>query len=98
MLADGTLREAITRLLVDQMHLAVPSHDADLLETAVLDSMGLVDLLVHLEKAFGVSIGVEELDFDHFRSVASIAAMVGARMRTNNGGSPSRPVADAQEG
>lgn len=98
MLTDEALRESITRLLVDQMHLAVSSHDTELLETALLDSMGLVDLLVHLEKTFGVSIGVEELDFDHFRSVASIAAMVGARMRTNNGGSPSRPIADAHEG
>lgn len=83
MLTDDALRDTITTLFVEQMNLDVPSHDTDLLETGRLDSMGLVDLLVHIEKTFGLSIGVEDLDFDHFRSVATIAAMVGTRMQSS---------------
>jgi acyl carrier protein len=83
-LTESALRDKIQTLFVEQLHLEVPSHETDLLETGLLDSMGLVDLLVHIEKTFGLSIGVEELDFDHFRSVTTIAAMVGVRMQAKN--------------
>ncbi len=81
MLTDGVLRDQIKTLFVQHMNVEVPSHETDLLESGLLDSMGLVDLLVHIEKTFGLTIGLEELDVEDFRSVATIAAVVGGRMQ-----------------
>ncbi len=83
---NGALKDRIRSLFVEQMSLDVPSHDTDLLETGLLDSMGLVDLLMHIEKAFGLTIGLEDLDVEDFRSVTSIAAVVGTRIQAKNAG------------
>ena len=73
------LRNRITRLLADAMNLEVPSADADLFEAGLLDSLGFVELLVHLEREFGVTTAVDDLKVDNFDSVAHIAAYVAAR-------------------
>ena len=48
----------------------------DLLETGLLDSLGLVELLFHLEQRFGFTTNFADLDFENFRSVERIAEMV----------------------
>jgi D-alanine--poly(phosphoribitol) ligase subunit 2 len=60
--------------------------DTDLLETGTLDSLGLVEVLLQLERRFGVKVDLDGLDFDHFRSVANIADFV-ARARDGRAGS-----------
>jgi methoxymalonate biosynthesis acyl carrier protein len=54
--------------------------DTDLFETAVLDSMVFVDLLLHLEREFGVTVALEDIEFDHFRSIERIAEFVANRV------------------
>ena len=77
---DGALRDQIRGLFSEHMNVEVPSHETDLLESGLLDSMGLVDLLVHIEKTFGLTIGLEDLNVEDFRSVATIAAVVKGRL------------------
>ncbi len=86
LMTDGVLRDRIKGLFSEQMNVEVPSHDADLLESGLLDSMGLVDLLVHLEKTFGLTIGLDELNVEDFRSVATIAAVVRTRLQAKQAG------------
>lgn len=63
--------------LVEQVaDLEVPAADAELFETGVLDSMGMVDLLTKLEERFGIEIDIDELDLDAFQTPASIAAFL----------------------
>lgn len=75
----GGVRERVARLLLDAMHLDVPSVDTDLFETGVLDSLAFVELLLQLEREFGVTTSVEDLEVDNFRSIARIAEFVTAR-------------------
>lgn len=70
------MRARIAGLLDERLALDVPSPDTDLLDEGLLDSLGLVELLVHLEEEFGVTIGLEELDLESFRSVTTIAGFV----------------------
>jgi D-alanine--poly(phosphoribitol) ligase subunit 2 len=72
----AVLHNRITRLLADAMHLEVPSADTDLFEAGLLDSLTFVELLVHLEREFGVTTSVDDLKADNFDSVAHIAAYV----------------------
>lgn len=48
----------------------------DLLETGLLDSLGMVELLFHLEQRFGFATNFADLDFENFRSIERIAEMV----------------------
>ena len=73
------LHNRITRLLATSMNLEVPSADTDLFEAGLLDSLAFVELLIHLEREFGVTTSVDDLKVDNFDSVAHIAAYVAAR-------------------
>ena len=42
----------------------------------MLDSLALVELIFAIEREFGVTIPLEELEIDSFRSVTSIADFV----------------------
>lgn len=81
-LPDLALYDEIITIFVERLNVTVPSLDADLLASGVLDSLALVELLVQLETRYGIQISLEKLDFDDFRSVAAIAAFV-ARERAN---------------
>ena len=66
----------IASLFSQHMNLDVPSFDFDLLETGALDSLSLVELLVHLEKEFDIKVNVEELEIDDFCSIQAIADFI----------------------
>lgn len=67
---------AIFRGVLDR---EVPSVETDLFETGVLDSLAFVELLLQLEREYGVTTSVEDLDADNFRTIARIALFVGER-------------------
>lgn len=73
------LAREIARLINDQLLVEVNSPEDDLLASGVLDSLTLVQLLFDLERRFGVTIPLEELEIDDFRSINSIASLVQAR-------------------
>jgi D-alanine--poly(phosphoribitol) ligase subunit 2 len=68
--------DRVQRLFVEALNLQVPSPDTDLIEGGLLDSLALVELLFALEREFGVTIALEELDIDSFRTVNRIAEFV----------------------
>jgi acyl carrier protein len=73
------LHDRIRRLLANAMNLEISSDDTDLFEAGLLDSLTFVELLVHLEREFGVTTSVDDLKVDNFNSVVHIAAYVAAR-------------------
>ena len=76
---DG-LQARLAALLLERLHLDVPSAETDLIDTGALDSMLFVELLAQLEKEFGIAIGLDDIDVSAFRSIRSIADFV--RVRT----------------
>lgn len=67
--------------LFDLMNIEVPSEDTDLFETGLLDSLMFVELLIHVEEHLGVTVTLEQLEPDNFRSIKRIAAFVLANRR-----------------
>lgn len=63
----------LTMLFIERLQVDVPSVEADLVESGVLDSLMFVELLLQLEQDFGITISSETLEIDHFRSIAKIA-------------------------
>lgn len=66
----------ITNILVEQVHVEVPSPTTDLMKDGLLDSITLVELIVGIEKEFGIQVPLEEIEIDNFRSVGRIADFV----------------------
>jgi D-alanine--poly(phosphoribitol) ligase subunit 2 len=67
----------IRAVLRDHLTVMVDSPDVDLLETGLIDSIGLVELILQLEDRFGISLPMDTLEIDDFRSIATIANLIG---------------------
>ena len=79
-MSDGNrLRDRIAGVFSGALHLDVPAFDTDLFDTGVLDSLAFVELLLQLEREFGVTTSVDDLEVENFRSIDSIAEFVVSR-------------------
>ena len=79
MLEHRGVHQKLTELFAKKLNLEVSSVDTNLVETGLLDSLALVELLAQLEETFGVSISTEDLELENFRSIANIAGFVARR-------------------
>lgn len=75
-----TQYQQILTIFETNLNLDVPSVETDLIGSGLLDSMGLVELLVSLEQQFSVNISLDKLELDHFRSIESIASLIATLM------------------
>ena len=71
----------IRGIFAQRLAIEVESPSVDLLDTGLVDSVTLVELLLMLEEQFGVSLPLEELEMEDFRSLARIADLI-ARTRS----------------
>ncbi len=76
-----TLHQRITRLFVEHLNVDIASFDTYLLNTGILDSLQFVELLLRLENEFGLTVSLDDLEIDFFRSIDTIAAFVANRER-----------------
>jgi len=70
------LVKEIHSLMSEKLLVEVESSDTDLLKAGILDSLTLVQLLLHLEEHFGLKLSIDELEIDDLRSVRSIALTI----------------------
>lgn len=76
MLDRSEVERRLAGWFTHKLQIEIPSRETDLLETGVLDSLGFVELLLHLEEDFGVSVALEQVDLQNFRSLERIAAFL----------------------
>lgn len=82
------LVERLRGLFLERFHVQVPSPETDLLETGLLDSLQLVELLLHVEQEFGLRIPIDAIELDDLRSLARLAGLLEAQQ----GNEPATPV------
>ena len=79
--ADLSHTEAsILSILENDLHLEVPHGDTELLKAGIIDSLAFVDLVFSLERRFEITIDLQDVDFDDFKSVRSIALFVNRQL------------------
>jgi acyl carrier protein len=75
--------DEIRQFIVGELHASDGvgdlTDDYPLLERAVIDSAGLVQLVVFLEERFGIVVDEEDLVPEHFGTIAAVAALVESR-------------------
>jgi len=77
----AAIRAYITENLAPAVGLATVGDDQDLVETGVVDSLGIFQLIAFLEERFGVKIGDEEITPENFGTIAAICHLVASRSR-----------------
>jgi len=76
MSSADTLRERITSWFASDLSLEIPSADTNLFDSGALDSLAFEQLLLLIEREFGVTMSVDDMEMDHFKSIAQIAEFV----------------------
>jgi len=80
---EATPREAIENCLMtflkDTLNIDIDSSDQNLIETGLLDSLMLVDLVLHIERNFNVLPSLEDLAIENFATISHMADFVAAR-------------------
>lgn len=70
------LMSGISAALRDRLMVIVPSPEVDLFETGLVDSIGLVELILELEERFGISLPMDNLEIDDLRTVRRMADLI----------------------
>jgi acyl carrier protein len=73
------IRRQVRDFVVSSFYVADPAALVDgdsLIETGIIDSTGVLELVAFLESSFGVKIGDEEMLPENLDSIARIAAFV----------------------
>ena len=73
-------------LFREKLNVEVPSEDVDIIEEGLLDSLGLVQLLLHIEQEFQVSVNLGDLEIDTFRTVRNISGFLESRLDSSRKG------------
>jgi acyl carrier protein len=76
---QDTIEQKIHAFLLDKFPLARRarvSKDTSLLESGILDSLGILDVVAFLESEFMIRIADEELVPENFRSLGALSAFV----------------------
>ena len=78
------LQSRLLKFFLERVHIEIPSADTDLLETGALDSLAFVDLLLYMEQEFGITVSLEEVELDTFRSVEKIAEFLTKKVQLDH--------------
>ena len=76
---ETVINDYISRELVPDAALLPLANDTSLLDSGLLDSLGLLRLVVFLEERFGITMGDADLLPENFTSVNTICAYLRAR-------------------
>ena len=82
MLSEEDAASQVQALLSEKLFVTVESHETDLLAAGILDSLTLVQMLMHLEERFGLRVAMEDLEIEDLRSIHAIARLVARQKQT----------------
>ena len=74
--------DRVRRVFEDALSVAAPEPEVDIIESSLIDSLGLVTLLFELEREFGVRVPLESLEVDDFRTIGNLVRTI-ADLRPN---------------
>jgi acyl carrier protein len=76
MQATAAIVRDLSALFRDKLFIEVPATDTDLIDSGLLDSLQLVQLLLYVEEDLGHRIPLDEIDLDDLRSLERLARVI----------------------
>ncbi len=74
-------RERIYKFFVDKKKADGLTYDTELLKSRYINSLFALQIVMFVEKEFGVKLGRREISTENFHSINAIAALVDARLK-----------------
>jgi acyl carrier protein len=74
-MTEQEISARIQRVFEETFDISAPAPRIDLIEAALLDSLGLVTFLLEIELRFETEIPLESMDLDDFRTIENIAQL-----------------------
>jgi len=72
----NTLKKYIVTEIMHEKEMGVLGDETALIEDGIIDSMGLIELVLFIEKQFGVAVAEEDMDIDNFRTLNSLTEYI----------------------
>lgn len=70
------IRVNVSKVVCKTLTMETIAYEEDLIDSGLLDSLSLIQLMVALEEEFNIRIEPEEFDFEDYRSVKSMTEMI----------------------
>jgi D-alanine--poly(phosphoribitol) ligase subunit 2 len=70
------LQQEIIDIFAGRFETKLDTLDVDLLETGIVDSVRIVELVLEIEQRFGVGLPFETLEIEDFRTVPRLAERI----------------------
>ena len=83
---DATIRDYITRELVQDPAVLPLTNTTPLLDSGIVDSLGLLTLVVFIQEQFGIEVDYADIVPENFESVDAICAYVSSRAQMHPSG------------
>ena len=71
----------LSALFRERLHVEVTDAGRDLFDSGLLDSLQLVQLLLHIEERFSVRVRLDEIELDDLRSIETITRLLEQRLK-----------------
>jgi acyl carrier protein len=79
-MAEERIEDRLKKMVVARLFMKIApeaiEEDKSLVDDYGVDSVSLLELVVGLEEEFGIVIGDDEFDIQHFGSISALAAFV----------------------
>jgi acyl carrier protein len=77
---QASIIDELNALFAEALQIEVPGPHTDLIDSGLLDSLQLVQLLLQIEERMGARIPLEEVDLDDLRSIGRLAGLIEERL------------------
>jgi acyl carrier protein len=75
----ASIVDELSVLLEEALHIEAPGPHTDLIDSGLLDSLQLVQLLLQIEERMGTRIPLDEVDLEDLRSIGRLASLIEER-------------------
>jgi acyl carrier protein len=76
-MTEQKITARIQRIFEETFSVSAPAPQTDIIEAGLLDSVALVTFLFEIELQFGMEVPLASLEIDDFRTIESIARLIG---------------------
>jgi len=73
---NAKLKEFIMTEISPDLNLAQLDDNEPLIESGIIDSLGVLKILAFLDETFGVDLSSDQIKLENFKTVSSICALV----------------------
>lgn len=80
---ENAIRQHIVHKIMLKKDESILKNDDSLLETGIIDSLGIQMLVSFLEKEYHVTVPEEDLNPENFETVKTVASLVGKLKKTS---------------